>query len=59
MHPGKSKYTYYVSEVACLKPGICDRTASITDPVEIGGCGWRIMILAELCRRVVPMALLA
>ena len=26
-----------LSEVAHLKPGICDRTTSITDPVEICG----------------------
>ena len=50
---------WLVSEVARLKPGICDRTASITDPVEICSSVFGITILAELCRRDVSMTLLA
>ena len=48
-----------LSEVARMKPGICDRTASITDPVEICSSVFGITILAELCRRGVSMSLLA
>ncbi|SPC62439.1 uncharacterized protein UHOD_11532 [Ustilago sp. UG-2017b] len=51
--------TRTVSGVARLKPGICDRTASITDPIEICSSVFGITILAELCSRDVSMALLA
>lgn len=34
---------YIVSEVACLKPEICSRITTTTDPIKI--CGKRLLLL--------------
>ena len=44
--------------VSYLKPDICSRNASITDPVEICGNVLCIIILVELCHRKASMTFL-
>ena len=52
-------YITILSEVVRLKPDICNRNASITNPVEIcdNACG--ITILVEICSRDVSITFLA
>ncbi|SYW73965.1 uncharacterized protein UHO2_00830 [Ustilago hordei] len=47
-----------LSEVACPKPDICNRTMSIMNPVEICNNACGIMILAEICSRDVSITFL-